>query len=146
MFLLLNLNKANFSKIWIRETIGLFNDFARPHQGWCKKEKVWISRSLDCSKMMFQKSSYMSYFIVKLKDILREACVKLLSDYLLRIREKSVYFLGYLLRIREKSVTIPNPWRIHEKIQDLGKLLVNLGELATMWVTRSSKYEKCQNK
>ena len=40
-------------EIWIRETVCLFNDFTRPHHGWHRRRKVWISGSLDCCKKIF---------------------------------------------------------------------------------------------
>ena len=38
----------------------LFNDSTRPHYGWCKMGKIRISGSLDCQKIIFEKSEYMS--------------------------------------------------------------------------------------
>ena len=72
--------------------------------------------------MMLVKSAcikWRTYFILKLKNILKSPYISCFLEYLLRILEKSECFLAHLVRIREKSVVIPNYEEFERKDQIL---------------------------
>ena len=75
------MHSSQFFEIWIRETVCLFSNSTRQQHGWFTRGIFWISR-LDCWKMIFQKSAYVTertHFILELKDILRFTCRTLFS-------------------------------------------------------------------
>ena len=98
------MHSCHFLKMWIRET-------------WLAlKGKMLISGSLDCWKMVFQQCYWTiacvkgrTYFILKLKDILRYGCIKLFSG-LSFVNSGNIHvFFG---------LSFKNPWEIRGKFRE----------------------------